>query len=98
MCVCIFSRLPKHLRVFIALQQQPSRSVYTYLRQSVSLSLLKRFERIDQDHHRYIMAIEQQPTLQQAEDAIKSGNNAEGERILKQIMDEKNGKSDELFP
>jgi hypothetical protein len=33
------------------------------------------------------MAIEQQPTLQQAEDAIKAGNNSEGERILKQIME-----------
>ncbi|UZJ53168.1 hypothetical protein CBS101457_002488 [Exobasidium rhododendri] len=33
------------------------------------------------------MAIEQLPTLQQAEDAIKAGNNSEGEKMLKQILD-----------
>jgi hypothetical protein len=37
------------------------------------------------------MAIEQLPTLQQAEDAIKAGNNSEGERKLKQILDATNG-------
>lgn len=37
------------------------------------------------------MAIEQQHTLQAAEDAIKAGNTQEGERILKQIMETTTG-------
>ena len=36
-----------------------------------------------------IMAVEQQPTLQDAETAISSGKTAEGERILKQILEGK---------
>lgn len=35
------------------------------------------------------MAIEQQPTLQDAEAAISAGKHAEGERILKQILEGK---------
>lgn len=40
------------------------------------------------------MAIEQQPTLQAAEDAIKAGKAQQGENILKQILETTDGEFD----
>jgi hypothetical protein len=37
------------------------------------------------------MAVEQIPTLQDAEAAIKAGRNSEGERMLKQILESSEG-------